>query len=527
MMSIDLTGFDLEIPQMARILSAPPTTLRIAIDADHVTRRIQHTAAHTPATLPPHIPTLGVATATDAALRVSTDAHSHRLRPSVAILAAVVQLNALLRAQSGATDAILPKMLAAIHRATNESAENSKDGVALGPVDLQLAGVSLTSAQDEVSWSDSAQLAQLWRPLLVEIEDSRRAVAPQDVYALLSAHSISFAASADLLFASDAAVRAALLACALSADSLGLSLSLWSSASAAASPPLRKAVRDLQLLLEDSVATRSPQRPPDVFIGSPATIATTFRAMELVSDELRRAVNSHDSELLLLVPPMPAETKKAAAAASSSKRDTTPTLTSKLAGKANKHVPQTDDESSVASESRGAPVEQGHFVLSGTGAHVGALALAVKGLVAALVACGQSSATRTAALLERYPRASCARRCLPSLASTLVARMRRAESAPFAELVQLTPIIPQLLKVLAIECAVAGSVLRYRQSPGCEAELARPLSAIPPKLRVAAAAFERLGADSGDDLDLAPVFDLFLNPGKLRSINPLIPKPSK
>jgi hypothetical protein len=526
MSSIDLTGFDLEIQQMAKILSAPPATIRLTIDADHVTRRIQHTHAHTPATLPAHIPTISVAMATDAGLRVATDAHSHRLRPSVALLAAVVQLNALLRAQSGASDAILPKMLAAIHRATSDS--ENKDGVALGAVDLQLAGVSLTSTaqEDQFSWSDSAQLAQLWRPLLVEIEDSRRPVAPQDVYALLSAHSISFAASADLLFASDAAVRGALLACALSADSLGLSVSLWSSASAAASPPLRKAVRDLQLLLEDSVATRSAQRPPDVFIGSPATIATTFRAMELVSDELRRAVNSHDSELLLLVPPMPAETK-AASSSSSSKRDTTPTLTSKLAGKANKHVPQTDDESSVASESRGAPVEQGHFVLSGTGAHVGALALAVKGLVSALVACGQSSASRTAALLERYPRASCARRCLPSLASTLVARMRRSESAPFAELVQLTPVIPQLLKVLAIECAVAGSVLRYRQSPNCEAELARPLSAIPPKLRVAAAAFERLGADSGDDLDLAPAFDLFLNPGKLRSINPLIPKPSK
>jgi hypothetical protein len=522
-MSIDLTGFDLEIQQMAKILSAPPLTIRLTIDADHVTRRIQHTHTHTPAALPAHIPTISVAMATDAGLRVATDAHSHRLRPSVALLAAVVQLNALLRAQSGASDAILPKMLAAIHRATSDS--EHKDGVALGPVDVQLAGVSLTGAQeDQFSWSDSAQLAQLWRPLLVEIEDSRRSIAPQDVYALLSAHSISFAASADLLFACDAAVRGALLACALSADSLGLSVSLWSSASAAASPPLRKAVRDLQLLLEDSVATRSAQRPPDVFIGSPATIATTFRAMELVSDELRRAVNSHDSELLLLVPPMPAETK---AASSSSKRDTTPTLTSKLAGKANKHVPHTDDESSVASESRGTPVEQGHFVLSGTGAHVGALALAVKGLVSALVACGQSSASRTAALLERYPRASCARRCLPSLASTLVARMRRSESAPFAELVQLTPVVPQLLKVLAIECTVAGSVLRYRQSPNCEAELARPLSAIPPKLRVAAAAFERLGADSGDDLDLAPAFDLFLNPGKLRSINPLIPKPSK
>lgn len=438
----------------------------------------------------------------------------------MATLAACMHVNALLRAQSGASEGLIQLMVNAIRDSC------AQDSNALGAVDLQLAGVPLTdSAADELAWSDSAQLAQLWRPLLHRVQDSDAnnkslKISSADVYALLSAHAISFAATADLLFAADAAVRAALLACALSSDALGLADSLWPSSSAAASPPLRKAVRDLQTLMHESVLTRSALRPHDAFVSAPAVVAATFRAMELVSDELRRVVNAHDSELLLLVPPMPAETKAPS-------RDAAPTLTSKLAGKANKAVPATDDESTVASESRGAPVEHGQFVLSGTGAHVAALALAVRSLVASLVACGQSSASRSAALLERYPRASCARRCLPGLARTLVARMRRAEAAPLAELVQLTPVVPQLLKVLAIECAIAGSVFRYRQSPDCEAELARPLAAIPPKLRVAAAAFERLGADSGDDLDLAPVFDLFLNPGKLRSINPLIPKPSK
>jgi hypothetical protein len=502
--SIVLNGFDLELPQVSRLLHGQH--VRVSVDVEHVSHRLQHTRTHTPAS------TASVSggvelpgsTVVHAAVR-SSALPTSSLRASIVALAGVIQLNALLRGQSGASERLLAGVLSAVQQSVDESSNAS----AYGAVDAALAGVCAVDG-----WSDSAQLAQMWRPVVEGIGVAN--VTSADVHALLSAHSLSFAGAADLLFAADAALRAATLACALSADAMGLGVSLWSSSAATSSPAQRRIVRDLQMLMQGAVVTRTSHRAPEAFVGAPSVLAATLRTMELVGDELRRAINAHDSALMVLVPPMPPS--RAAPASGDG------VLVSKLAGNADKHVPAGDDETSLASESRGEPVERGHFVLTGTGAHVAAVAAAVQSLVGALLACAESSVQRSQALLERYPNADSARRCLTQLASAMVTRLRRIDASPLAELVHLTPVIPTLLKVLAIECAVAGSVFRHRQAPHCDAALARPLTAIPEKLRVAAAAFERLGAEAGDDFDLAPIFELMLNPGKMRAINPLIPR---
>jgi hypothetical protein len=500
MTSIQLNGFDLELPQVSRILHGH---VRVSVDVDHVSSRLQHSRAHTPtstASVTGGVDLPG-STLTHAAVRVSSGAAL--VRASVVHLAAVIQLNSLVRGQSGASERLMAAMLTAVQQSFDESASASP----FGPVDSSLAGVAAIDG-----WCDSAQLAQMWRPVVDALGAANLSSA--DVHALLSPHSLSFAAAADLLFAADAALRAATLACALSADAIGLGVSLWSSSSATSTPAQRRIVRDLQMLMEGAVLTRTGSRAPEAFIGSPSVLAATLRSMELVGDELRRAINAHDSAVMVLVPPMPAPAPTSGDGV----------LVSKLAGHADKLVPAGDDETSLASESRGEPVERGHFVLSGTGAHVAAVSTTVQGLVGALLACAESSVQRSSAVLERYPRADCARRCLAQLASAMCVRLRRIDTSPLSELVQLTPVIPTLLKVLAIECAIAGSVFRHRQSPQCDAAFARSLDAIPEKLRVAAAAFERIGAEAGDEFDLAPAFELFLNPAKMRAINPLIPR---